>query len=75
METTENRVLKVGDKIRINKCELCPKLTGKTVIITSVLSGDSPDGNTKLIVNYGRGRPQAGRPEFLVVDDVSLVTE
>jgi len=71
METTENRVLKVGDKVRINVCESCPKLTGKVVVINSILV----DGYTKLFVNYGRGRPQTGRPEFLVVGDVSLATE
>lgn len=75
METIENLVLKVDDKIRIDKCESCPKLIGRTVVITDVLSGDSSEGEIKLLVNYGRGRPQAGRPEFLVTDDVSLVVE
>ena len=73
METTENRVLKVGDNVRIDKCESCPKLVGKIVVITSIF-GDSPDEETNLLVNYGRGRPQTGRPEFLVADNVSLVT-
>ena len=72
METAENRVLVVGDKVRINKCESCPKLIGRVVVIMSIF-GDSPDNETNLIVNYGRGRPQTGRPEFLSVDNVSLV--
>ena len=71
METTENRVLKVGDKVRINVCESCPKLTGKVVVITNILSDDG----TMLIVNYGRGRPQTGRPDCLLPEDVSLVIE
>jgi hypothetical protein len=73
METTENRVLKVGDNVRIDKCESCPKLVGRTVVIKSI-NPDGPDG-ARLYVSYGRGRPQTGRPEFLFIDDVSLVTE
>ena len=74
METTENRVLKVGDKVRIDQCLPCPKLVGMTVVITGIF-GDSPDNDTNLLVNYGRGRPQTGRPESLLSQNVSLVTE
>lgn len=60
----------VGTKVRIDRCEVCPAVVGKTVTVKSVYA----DGEN-LIINYGRGRPSADRPSFVNVDDVSLVKE
>ncbi len=56
----------IGAKVKINKCDACPNVVGKTVTVKCVLD----DG---LELNYGRGRPQNNRPVRISKDDVSLV--
>lgn len=58
--------MNVGDKVRILRCDGCPKIVGKVVMIKAVV-GD------KVELQFGRGRPQAGRPSAFFIDDVILV--
>lgn len=60
--------MNIGDIVRIDKCEQCAGVIGKTVRIKSM----SEDGK-KVELNYGKGRPLSNRPNFLSLDDVSLV--
>jgi hypothetical protein len=65
--------MKIGDKIRVTKCDACPKVVGKTATVTAILSGgERPES---VVVNFGRGRPQNGRPNSFSVNDVSLDKE
>jgi len=65
-------VMDVGARVRINKCEACPAIIGKTAKITGFT--DNPGYNAATL-NFGRGRPQTNRPSFVNVDDISLVKE
>jgi len=58
--------MNVGDTVKINKCEACPTMVGKTAKIKSI------DAQS-VVLNYGRGRPQTNRPTMLNLDDISLV--
>ncbi len=58
--------MKVGDIVRIDKCDACPKIVGKTVAIKQL------DDDT-VVLNFGRGRPLANRPHAIKRTDVSLV--
>lgn len=62
--------MNVSDIVRIDKCNECPGLVGKTAKIVS-LDFD----NHRVELSFGRGRPQANRPKFVHVDDVSLVNK
>lgn len=63
-------VVTVGAEVVINKCDACPAIVGKTAKV----KGFNEDSSA-VSFNFGRGRPQANRPEFVNVDDVSLVEE
>lgn len=60
--------MNVGDIVKIDKCDGCPGIVGKTAKIVS-LDFD----NHAVELSFGRGRPQANRPKFVNVDSVSLV--
>lgn len=62
--------MKVGDTVRIDKCDTCPKIVGKTVRIKGFC-----DDRVTVLLNFGRGRPSANRPEAVKMTDVSLVKE
>lgn len=59
--------MKIGDVVRIEKCEGCPSMVGKTATVRKVV-----DDNT-VELNYGRGRPLADRPKTICVNDVTVV--
>lgn len=62
--------MEIGVSVRINKCDACPAIVGKTAKITGFTS---EPGYNAANLNFGRGRPQANRPSFLSVDDISLL--
>ncbi len=59
--------MKIGDEVRIVKCDVCPKVVGKEVKIVEV----KESGGVK--VNFGRGRPQLNRPTVFLSDDLVLI--
>lgn len=60
--------MNIGDTVQINKCDGCPSIVGKTAKIVSL-----DLENHKVELSFGRGRPQANRPKFMSVDDISLI--
>ncbi|KKN91125.1 hypothetical protein LCGC14_0219900 [marine sediment metagenome] len=64
--------MKIGDKVRVTKCDVCPKVVGKTATVTKLNS--SEDGvPTSVGVTFGRGRPQKSRPVAFLIDEISLI--
>lgn len=64
--------MNVGDTVKIEKCEKCPGVIGKTAKIKGFTSDPGYD---VVELNFGKGRPQVGRPHLFNVDDISLVKE
>jgi len=64
---------KIGDNVRIVKCERCPKVVGKTVKVISLAAINGMDYPQTVEVSYGRGRPQLGRPNTFLAEDITLV--
>lgn len=58
--------LKTGDSVVVRKCEVCPKVVGKTAKVKAVVAEGA-------VLSFGRGRPQLGRPSVFRVADLSLV--
>jgi len=58
----------VGDTVRINVCNDCPKMVGKTAKIVHMEHG-------LVTVRYGRGRPPVNRPNVLSEADVVVVND
>lgn len=58
--------MNVGDMVTVDRCDECPSLVGRVFAV----KGFGNEGTVWL--QYGRGRPQKNRPEFVSVDDVSL---
>ncbi len=70
--------MKIGDKVRIVKCNVCPKVINKTAKVTKitiVYCDKSNAGVDGVEVKFGRGRPQKDRPNTFLCDDVALVKE
>lgn len=62
--------MEIGASVKIDKCDVCPAIVGKTAKVTGFTS---EPGYNAANLNFGRGRPQANRPSFVNVDDISLV--
>lgn len=62
--------MEIGTVVKINKCDVCPGVVGKTATITGFTS---EPGYKAVTLNFGRGRPQMNRPCFIGVDDISVV--
>ncbi len=60
--------MNVGDTVKIDKCDVCSAVVGKTAKVVSL-------GSDTVVLNFGRGRPQKDRPVVYGQDDVSLVTK
>lgn len=56
--------LKTGDCVVVRQCEACPKVVGKTAKVKAVVA----DG---VVLSFGRGRPQLGRPSVFSVSDLA----
>jgi len=67
-----DNLMNVGDTIKIEKCEQCSVIIGKTAKIKKRIPSE-PGIVGGLILNFGRGRPQTSRPKIISFDDVSLV--
>lgn len=64
--------MKVGDQVRVVKCDVCPKVVGKTGKIVKLNgSGDAESAN----VSFGRGRPEKGRPDVFNVNDITVALD
>ena len=62
--------MNVGDMIKVDKCNACPSIVGKTA---KVMSLTSDPGYPAVTLSFGRGRPQSGRPHVFSLEDISLV--
>jgi len=60
----------IGASVKINKCDACPAIVGKTAKVTGFTSEPGYDAAN---LNFGRGRPQVNRPSFLNIDDISIL--
>jgi hypothetical protein len=67
-----NVEMKVGDVVKIEKCDKCSAVIGKTAKIKAFAS--EPEHNM-VELNFGKGRPQVNRPHLFNLDDISLVKE
>lgn len=68
--------MKIGDKIRVVKCDVCPKVVGKTGKITKIiLSETQTEEKDVIMIKFGRGRPQLNRPDVYSYDSVVLIEE
>ncbi len=69
--------MNIGDNVRVNKCDCCEAVVGKIGRIKSFVNDDNGDTTypLRVVLNFGRGRPQAGRPEFFPIDDLANVSD
>ena len=66
--------MNIGDVVKIESCASCPDVVGKTAKIKSFTSGLA-GGEDAVELNFGRGRPMAGRPKFISRGDLTVVKE
>jgi len=62
--------MNVGDMVKVNKCNACPAIVGKTAKVTGLIS---ESGGKAVTLSFGRGRPANGRPHMFSIEDISLV--
>ncbi len=60
--------MKIGDLVRVEKCEACPKVVGKTAKVKQLFVDEN-----RVELQYGRGRPQTNRPNVMGIENVSIV--
>lgn len=63
-------MFKVGEVVRVVRCDVCSGVVGKIGRIKSL----SENGDT-VSLSLGKGRPQRGRPEYFPMADLALVTK
>lgn len=63
--------MKIGDEVRIVKCEACPKVVGKVAEIVEITTPSADIDEVQ--VKFGKGRPPLKRPSVFAFDDVVLV--
>lgn len=63
--------MKIGDEVRIVKCEACPKVVGKTAKVVGITTPACSDVDA-VKVKFGKGRPPLNRPTVFSFDDVVL---
>lgn len=64
--------MNVGDTVKVEKCEKCSAVVGKTAKVKELVESEQ-EGIYNLKLNFGRGRPQSGRPEVFSMEEVSVV--
>lgn len=62
-------MFKVGEIVRVVKCERCPVMVSKQGRVKSL----SEDG-LSVSISFGKGRPNRNRPELFPTGDLALVT-
>lgn len=63
--------MKKDDMVRVVRCEICPAAVNKTAKIKGFVGDDS----TMVSLNFGKGRPPLGRPEFFPIIDLTNVSD
>ncbi len=63
--------MKIGDTVKITKCDECPKVVGKLGTIVQTVT--EAEGGPCIEVKFGRGRPPLNRPTTFVIDHLELV--
>jgi len=63
--------MKVGDIIRVLRCEACESVVGKSGKVRCFKEDDT----NMVSVSFGKGRPQVGRPYFFPVSDLEVIAE
>lgn len=61
--------MKIGDIVRVDKCEACEAIVGKTGKIKCFVDSIYPE--QAAVLNFGKGRPQKGRPHAFPVGDLT----
>jgi hypothetical protein len=62
--------MKIGDTVRVDKCDVCEAVIGKTGKIKNFA-----DDKTMVALNFGKGRPPMGRPHSFPVGDLTNVSD
>jgi len=62
--------MKIGDKVRIVKCDVCPKVVDKVGTITELIEDDE---GACFKIKFGKGRPQLNRPSVFAYEDLISV--
>jgi len=65
MDTIE--MVCVDSNVKIIKCEQCPTIVGKEVVVSKILEND------QFVLCFGRGRPQKNRPYIFSRDQLQLL--
>jgi hypothetical protein len=74
--TELSQIFAIGDKVVVNKCSTCDAIVGKTATVSLAVSADGDSGiSQRVSLNFGRGRPQTGRPVSFLPSELSLVKE
>lgn len=58
----------VGDLVRVDKCEQCAAVVGKTAKVSGFTATVGV-----VLLNFGRGRPRLGQPKSMNTNDLTLV--
>ncbi len=61
--------MNIGDKVKVLRCDKCEAVVNRVVRI----KGTNDNGMFRL--DFGRGRPNKGRPEYFDENDLELVEE
>lgn len=59
--------MNIGSRVKIVKCDVCPKVVGKIAKVKAVWENGSVE------LQFGRGRPQKDRPTAYSVNDLDMV--
>ncbi len=63
--------MKIGDTVRVEKCDACEAVVGKTGKIKRFSGLD----NTMVVLNFGKGRPPKGRPHAFPMGDLANMSD
>lgn len=76
MNTELDMFFSIGDKVVVDKCSACIAMVGKTATVASIVETDSNSSEgLRVVLNFGRGRPQMGRPVSFLANELSQVKE
>ena len=73
--------MKIGDRVRNVKCDVCPKAVGKIGKIVKLntreldVASVSDTEISSVELKFGKGRPQLNRPSVFACEDLVLVED